>query len=87
MELLTKLEKQALREIKEKDGNGECILDSPFKSQYLSILNITIPYKQLRGILSSLVKKGYIAICQQDEDSVIELQDKAIEYYFPNRLI
>lgn len=81
MENLTELEIQTLKEIKAQDGNGEYILQSDFKSQYLSILSITTPYKQLRGILSSLIKKGYIEITYEEDDSLIELKQKAIDYY------
>jgi len=82
---LTKLEKQVLSEIKAQDGNGEYILESDFKEQYLSILSITIPYKVLRGVLSSLIKKDYIEVYQEDDnrgvESVIKLKQKAIDYY------
>lgn len=83
--MLTELEKQLLNEISLKDGNGEYILESDFKSQYLSILNITIPNKILRGVLSSLIKKEYIRVKNivdgDINDSEIILKDKAIEYY------
>jgi hypothetical protein len=78
---LTELEKQVLTEIKKQDGNGEYILESEFKSQYLSILMITVPNKILRGVLSSLVKKDFIEIEETEEDSLLILKDKAIEYY------
>lgn len=78
---LTDLEKQLLNEIAKQDGNGECIMESDFKSQYLSILMITIPNKILRGVLSSLVKKEFIEVFEQDGDSLIELKQNAIEYY------
>jgi hypothetical protein len=78
---LTDLEKQLLSEIVKKDGNGEYILESDLKSQYLSILDITIPNKILRGVLSSLVKKGYIKVSEDEGDSLIMLKDLAIEYY------
>lgn len=77
---LTQLEKQVLSEIKKQDGNGEYILQSDFKSQYLSILIITVPNNILRGVLSSLVKKGYIGITYEEDDSLIELKDLGINY-------
>ena len=87
-EKLTALEVQVLDEISQEDGNGDCILDSELevKQQYLSILNITLPTKQLRGVLSSLVKKGYIEIYDDEEgyDSILRITNKYIKYYRQN---
>lgn len=82
---LTTLEIQVLNEIAAEDGNGECILeDAIFRRQYLSILNITVPHKQLRGVLSSLVKKGYIEMHESADspnDRLVYVTDKFVEYH------
>jgi hypothetical protein len=77
---LTDLEIQTLNDIR-IDDNGEDIVDT--ESQYLCLLNTTIPNKTLRGVLASLVKKEYIKVYNDDEarETSIEIQEKAISYY------
>lgn len=75
---LTNLEIQTLNDIR-TDDNGEDIVDTG--SQYLCLLRTTIPNKTLRGVLSSLVKKGYIKVYGDAKETAIEIQEKAIEYY------
>lgn len=80
-ENLTKLEKQVLFDICQEDGNGEYIMESYFHSQYLSVLLIDLPMTQLRGVLASLVKKGYIELKKDEFDTILIITDKYIEYY------
>ena len=73
---LTNLEKQVINEMIQKDGNGEYILDTG--GQYLSVLGITLSMKQLRGVLSSLVKKELIEIDNDEYGTIINITDNFI---------
>lgn len=79
---LTKLEIQVLNEMANRSGWGEYILEE--RSQYLSMLDITVPMRRLRGVLSSLIKKGYIEMWQDEDvpgETVVYVTDKFIEYH------
>ena len=79
---LTELEKKTMIEIGEIDGNGEYIINGMDHSQYLSILNISTPRKQLRGVLSSLVKKGLIKVkeAEESDDTIVEVTEIGLNY-------
>jgi DNA-binding MarR family transcriptional regulator len=73
-ESLTVMEMDILKCMAEDNGNGENILRNGF-GEYVSLAldNILNEYnmKQLRGGISSLVKKGYVEIHEDEEDNVI----------------
>lgn len=81
MNNLTALEIKTLEEIFSENGNGEYIMENYNKREYLSILLITTPNEILRGVLSSLIKKGYISISKNEIDSIITIEKLGEEYY------
>jgi hypothetical protein len=68
---LTKLEKEVLTVLREPNGNGNKI-DTEY-ADYLCIFCFGLDNKVLRGVLSSLVKKGLIVIESEEVDDIGEL--------------
>lgn len=65
---LTELEKVAMNVLANPNGNGE-VIDTEY-ADYIEIFNFPIENKLLRGVLSSLVKKGFISIEYDDVDDI-----------------
>lgn len=65
---LTELEKVAMDVLANPNGNGETI-DTEY-ADYIEIFNFPIENKLLRGVLSSLVKKGFVIIEYDDVDDI-----------------
>jgi len=76
----TEMELQVLNALMKEDGNGEFLINSNGGEQYLTVLNIDINHKQLRGVLGSLVKKGYLTMGVDENDSFISITDKYRAY-------
>ena len=80
---MTDLEKLVMDTLAKTNHNGTNIVtdDWCFHSDYLMYWDFGIPKQQLGGILSSLVKKGWIEVHEEEGYSVVHITDYGLQYY------
>lgn len=84
---LTKLEIELLESLKENDGNGgNIIYDNIFHEEYYSLAldKFNKPSKIKKGVVGSLVKKGYLKIEEnrgEDYDNILIVTNKGLKYF------
>lgn len=78
---MTALETKVMDTIGKPNGNGENIRFNDWHQDCMSIFDFGIDNKVLRGVLSSLIKKGYITVSEGEFDTVIGLTDKGLNWY------
>lgn len=78
---MTVLESQVMEVLGKPNGNGENIRFNDYHRDYESLFDFGMETKILRGVLSSLIKKGLIEVYEEEFGSMIELTANGIAYY------